>query len=298
MNEPQRQGRLARIDERLVPRLAAAVRGTAGSVRRFVGSGGPPGRWVARTARRNPTIATAVGAVVVAAVLILATGGDLHRAVAPAPPNPQLVLPGNQLGPASGEQVSTYLAAVAERAGELPGTSAPAVTAVVDFNSYLTASAVQSVLAGHAGIQVSRAFVRVPPPQPGQVHAVTLASGSDLAQGLSRLAANARQIVQSYHKHVALAKRHPSSKNVQVVTAYAGLARQAKLDMTGLSATAGCVFALEVSGPPAQLEALAKHSDVRVLDPAPPTVSTSDLMVVPLEPQVTNIVPAPHFALQ
>jgi hypothetical protein len=298
MTERRQPGRLARIDDRLVPRLAAGVRGTSRSVRRFVGSGGPPGRWVARTASRNPTIATAVVAVAVAAVLILATGGDLHRAVAPAPPNPQLVLPGNQLGPASGEQVSTYLAAVAERAGELPGTSAPAVTAVVDFNSYLTASAVESVLAGQPGIQASQAFVRVPPPQPGQVHAVTLASGSDLSLNLTRLAANARQIVQSYQRRVAIAKRHPSSKNVQVVTSYAGLARQARIDMSGLGATAGCVFAVEVSGPPAQLEALAKQSDVRVLDPAPPTVSTSDLMVVPLEPQVTNVVPAPHFALQ
>jgi hypothetical protein len=239
-----------------------------------------------------------VAAVVVAAVLILVTGGDLHRAVAPAPPNPQIVLPGNQLGPASGEQVSTYLAAVAERAGELPGTSAPAVTAVVDFNSYLTASAVRSLLEGRPGVQASRAFVRVPPPQPGQVHALTLGAASDLPQAIDQVAATARQIVQSYHQRVVLAQKHPSSKNVQVVTSYAGLARQAKIDMAGLSATAGCVFALEVSGPAAQLEALAKQSDVRVLDPAPPSVSPDDLMVVPLEPQVTNLVPAPHFALQ
>jgi hypothetical protein len=237
-------------------------------------------------------------AVAVAATLILTTGGDLHHGVAPAPPNAQLVLPGNQLGPASGEQVSTYLAAVAERAGDLPGSTAASITAVVDFNSYLTAAAAQSVLAGQPGIQALQAFVRVPPPQPGQVHAVALVSGSDLSLELSRLAATARQIVISYRKHVALAKAHPSAKNVQVVTAYAALARQAKIDMTGISATGGCVFALEVSGPPGQLEQLAKQPDVRVLDPAPSSVSTSDLMVVPLEPQVTNVVPAPHFALQ
>lgn len=298
MNDTAQPGRLARIDARLVPRLARAIRGVGGGVRRLGRVGGRPRRWLGRAARRNPTITTAVVAVAVAAALIVATGGDQHHAVAPAPLNPQLVLPGNQLGPATGEPVSTYLAAVAQRAGELPGTNAPAVTAVVDFTSYLTAAAAESVVAGQTGVQATRAFVRVPPPQAAQVHAVSLTTGSDLALDLSRLAATARQIVVSYRKHVALANAHPSVKNVQVVTEYAALARQAKIDTAGLSATAGCVFALEVSGPPAQLEALAKQPDVRVLDPAPSSVSPADLVVVPLEPQVTGVVPAPHFALQ
>jgi hypothetical protein len=293
----ERPGWLARVDNRLVPGLAGVLRGVGRGGRRLGHAAGPPGRWLGRVARRNPTITTAVVAVAAAAVLIVTTGGDVHHGVAPTPPSAQIALPGDQLGPTTGEQVSDYLDVAAQRADALTGLAAPSVTAVVDFTSYLTPAAAETVLAGRAGVTVTTAYVRVPPPAAADVHAVAVAAASDLAAAVGRLAVTARQFGVNYREHVALAKAHPTAQNVQVVTQYAGAARQARIDASQLGPAAGCVFALEISGPPSQLQALAKQADVRVLDPAPSTVAAADLMIVPLEPQVTTVVPAPHFAL-
>jgi hypothetical protein len=241
-------------------------------------------------------VSAAAVAVIAAAVLIITTGGDDHEAVAPPPPNPQVALPGNQLGPSSGEQVSAYLAAAQGRRSDLAVSKAPTATAVVDFNGYLTAAAASSELSGRAGVHATRAFVRVAPPQNGPIHTVTLSSGSDLAVDVIRLASDAHRVVVNYRKAVARAKTDPTAANVQVVTDYAQTARESKVDSFGIGATQACVFALEVTGPPAQLNKLAAQPDVRVLDPAPSTVAAADLMIVPLEPQVTGVVPPLEFA--
>jgi hypothetical protein len=296
MSRPHPPGSLTRLDARLVPRLAGAVRRFGRASRRLGAATGPPGRFVARAARRNPTITTAVVTVVAATTLILATGGDRHQAVAPAPPSAEVVLPGNQLGPTTGDQVSTYLAAAQDRRAELSVSRAQSITAVVDFKSYLTAAAVASVLAGEDQVQVTDAFARVAPPAQGDVHTIPLGSGSDLALALTRLSLAQHQTVVSYRKHVALAKRHPTPANQLIVTEYASIAKQAKTDAAGIGAALGCVFALEVTGPPSELQQLATRPDVRVLDPAPSTVATADLMIVPLEPQVVATVPQITFA--
>jgi hypothetical protein len=171
------------------------------------------------------------------------------------------------------------------------------VTALVDFTSYLTAAATESVVGGLPGVQVSRAFVRVAPPESGPVHTITLTPASDLAVSLTRLAQAEHRVVVNYRKRVALANSTPSVQNQQVVTQYAGVARQAKIDAAGLGANTGCVFALEVAGSPASLRQLAARPDVRVLDPVPSGVSLTDLMIVPLEPQVVGTAPVLSFAL-
>jgi hypothetical protein len=296
MTGEARPGRLARLDARLVPSLAGAARGTGRGLHRLLGVTGPPGRWVARTSRDNPIVVTAVAAVAVTAVLLVTTGGDDHHAVAPAPANPAVALPGGQLGPTAGQPVSTYLAAAQQRRSELSVSKAPKATAVVDFTGYLTARAAVSELAGRQGLQVDAAFVRVAPPQSGPIHSVTLAPGADLSTALTRVAANSHRVVVNYRKAVARAKSDPTAANVQVVTDYAQIAREARTDSVGISASQGCVFAMEITGPPAQLLALARRPGVRVVDPAPPTVSVADLMIVPLEPQTLGVVPPLEFA--
>jgi hypothetical protein len=291
-----RPGRLARLDARLVPSLAGAVRGTGRGLHRLLGATGPPGRWLARTSRSYPIVVTAVAAVAVTAALLLTTGGDDHQAVAPAPPNPAVVLPGNQLGPTAGEPVSTYLAAAQQRRSELSVSKAPKATAVMDFSGYLTASAALSEISGRRGLQVDAVFVRVAPPRSGPIHTVTLAPGADLSTALTRVAANAHRVVVNYRKAVARAKSDPTAANVQVVTDYAQIAREARTDAIGIGASQGCVFAMEITGPPAELLALARRPGVRVVDPAPPTVSVADLMIVPLEPQVVRVVPPLEFS--
>lgn len=290
-------GRLARLDARLTPGLAQAIRAVGRGFERLGSASGPPGRLVARAARRNPTVSTAVLTVLAAAILLLATGGDQHHAVAPAPQSAEVVLPGNLLGPSAGSSVSAYLTVAQQRRADLAVTKAKSVTALVDFRGYLTAAATDSVVAGISGIQVNRAFARVAPPATGPVHTLSVTPASNLAVALTRLAQAEHQIVVNYHKRVEIAKTTPSFANQQVVTQYAGVARQANIDAAGVSASTGCVFALEVTGPPAALQQLATRPDVRVLDPVPLGVSLTDLMIVPLEPQVTGTVPALSFAL-
>jgi hypothetical protein len=296
MSRAARSGPLARLDARLVPSLAGAVRGTGRGLYRLLGATGPPGRWLARTSRSYPIVVTAIVAVAATAVLLVTTGGDDHHAVAPAPANPATALPGGQLGPTAGQPVSTYLAAAEQRRSELSVSKAPRATAVVDFSGYLTAAAAASELVGRQGLQVDAAFVRVAPPQSGPIHTVTLGAGADLSTALGRVAANAHRVVVNYRRAVARAKSDPTTANVQVVTDYAQIARESRTDSVGIGASQGCVFAMEVSAVPAQLLALARRPGVRVVDPAPPSVRVADLMIVPLEPQVTGVVPPLEFA--
>jgi hypothetical protein len=155
---------------------------------------------------------------------------------------------------------------------------------------------VTNVLAGVNNVQVNRAFVRAAPPAVSDVHTVTLTSGSDLASDLTVEQAKARTVVTNYHKLVTYATHHPSTRAQSLVKAYSEQGRQASVDAAGIGATSGCVFALVVAGPPDQLQRLAASPEVRVLDPAPAAVPVGDLMIVPLEPQVTAQVPALGFA--
>jgi hypothetical protein len=290
-------GRLARIDAAVVPVLSRAVRGAGAGSRRLGRATGPPGRWLAGWWRRNPTVSTAVGAVAVAVVLILTTGGDRHHATAPPPPVPSEVLPGNALGPITGEQVSAYEATVRERMSELQTSKAPRVTAVVDFTSYLTAAAAESVAAGLGQVQITQAFAQAAPPAAGPVHAIALPAGSDLGVELTKIARAAHQIVVRYRANVLIAQRHPTAKNQQTVADYADLADQDEVDSAGIGANVGCVFAITVTGSPRELQTLATRSDVRILDPAPANVATADLRVIPLQPQVIGSVPALTFPI-
>jgi hypothetical protein len=293
---PGRRPLLTRLDERVVPRLGGALRGAR---HRAAAATGAPGRGVGRILRREPTITVAVVIVAAAALLLYTTGGDHRHAVPPARPStaPTPSLPGDVLGPTVGQPVSTYLGVAQQRLKAIgtSGTSLP-VTAVVDLTGYLTPAALDAQLNGLAGVQVIRAFVQVAPPAAGDIHTVTLTSGSDLAADLDGLRAQAHTLVVNYRKRVALETSDPSAANEAVVTAYADAARQAKIDSGGIGAAAGCVFALVVTGPASQLQRLATQPDVRVLDPAPASVARDSLMIVPLEPQTIGTVPPLEFA--
>jgi hypothetical protein len=233
--------------------------------------------------------------VVAAAVLLTATGGDRHRAVAPVSttPAPATTLPGDQLGPTVGQPVSAYLTVAKQRLTSIEATPTTSpVTAVVDLTGYLTPAALDAELSGLIGVQVIRVFAQVAPPAAGAIHTVTLTAGGDLAADLDALRAQAHTFVVNYRKRVAVSAADPSTANQAVVSAYADEARQAKIDAAGLGASSGCVFALVVTGPVSELEQLAVGPDVRVLDPAPATVPRDSLMIVPLEPQtIATVVP-------
>jgi hypothetical protein len=286
----RRPGRLSRLDAALVPRLGGMIRRIGRAGRRVAGATGPPGRFVARLARRNPTLTAAVVAVAVASGLIVGTGGDQQHAVAPPPLNPQQVLPGNQLGPTSGETVASYEAAAKQRLSELSTSQVGELAAVVDFRSYLTAPAVASVIRGEPGVRLTQAFTQIAPPADGAVHVIPLGPTTDLGVALTTLAAQERKFVRAYRRGVARARTNVTPESLAFIETNRPVAQEAKLAAVGIGANVGCVFAVTVTGPPAQLTALARQGDVRILDPAPPNVASADLRIVPLEPLDTDIV--------
>jgi hypothetical protein len=128
------------------------------------------------------------------------------------------------------------------------------------------------------------------------VHVLLTSPTTDLSAGLTEATQRASDIALRYERELSRSITNPSAKLQARVAAGAGQAAQARIDATGLGPNCACVFALVVSGPVAQLQDLAHQDAVRILDPAPVHAGLASLMIVPLEPQVTDIVPALSFA--
>lgn len=294
--EPERQPLVA-LDDRALPVVARALRRIGSACRAVVGSEGTVGRRVAPWVRREPVVAVAVVCVAVAAILIAVTGGDNKGPVRPPGQVGPKLAGGHLLGPATGSPVSAYEALASQRRSSLDQLAASQrLIAVVDFKGYLTPQAVDALLTGTPGLDVVRGFAKVPPPRQADVHVLLPSDGVDLSAGLAAAQTAAGQVALHYERELSRSITNPSAKLASKVAAGAARAAAARTDAAGLGPNCGCVFAVVVSGPVAQLEQLGRQGAVRILDPAPVTASLSSLMVVPLEPEVTEAVPPLSFA--
>ena len=233
-----------------------------------------------------------------AAVLLAVTGGDHQAAVKPPAQQSGPLLPDPQrLGPAPGTSVSTYVAAAGDRMAALDSlSSSQRLEAVVDFTGYISPLAIDELLATTPGIDVLRGYARVPPPANARIHVLITSTESDLPTALGA-AHDAASAIATHYAHVLNESvAHPSTQLQEELQAGAAQAAEARVDAAGLGTDCGCVFALVVSGPVAQLQQLAAAAAVRLVDPAPSTVSLEALMVVPLEPQEKSTVTALEFA--
>lgn len=291
---PERPPRFATLDDRALPKIASALRGVGSVAAAVIGPRSIAGRRFGPWLRREPVIVIALASVVFAAVLIAVTGGDDQGAVRPTTKSVGPVLPATQrLGPATGASVSSYLTAASSRRDALQTLgSSERVDALVDLTGYISPLAIDSLLAPTPGVAVLRGFARVPPPVMSKVHVLVTSPQANLATELAVAQSAAQQVADHYQAEVNESVRHPSTQLQAEVDAGAPQAADARIDASGLSSDCGCVFALLVSGPVSQLEQLAGDAAVRVLDPAPVNASIESLMVVPLEPEATTLVPA------
>jgi hypothetical protein len=297
MIEPERGGPLADLDDRALPVVAGALRRTGRAIRAVFGSQGVIGRRVAPWVRREPVVAVALLCVAFAAILIVATGGDDHGPVRPGGHVGPRLSGGHLLGPSTGASVSSYESVASRRRGSLQQLAgSQQLNAVVDFKGYLSPQTVSGLLADTPGIRVLRGFARVPPPQQADVHVLLTSAQADLATALTAAQQAAGAIALRYERELSRSITNPSPRLQAKVAAGAARAAAARVDANGLSPTCGCVFAIVVAGPVAQLEQLSHQSDVRILDPAPVAATLGSLMIVPVEPQVTDKVPALTFA--
>jgi hypothetical protein len=292
-----RRDRLAGLDARVVPLLAGSMRWLGAGARAVVGPDGRVGRRVAPWIRREPVVVVALLSVVVAGVLLAVTNGNHPGVHRPRTGSTGPVLPDGRLGPAPGGTVSAYLGQASQRRTALDALgSSQRLDAVVDLTGYVTAAAVNELLAATPGVNVLRGFARVPPPATAQIHVLITTANADLAAGLGAAHDAASAVAVHYEHELDRALEHPSTQLQEKLQAGAASAAIARVDAQGLGSGCGCVFAIVVNGPVAQLEQLAEAAAVRVLDPAPATASLNTLMVVPLEPQVTTTAPALDFA--
>jgi hypothetical protein len=223
----------------------------------------------------------------------LGTGPDNGRAstqpvVLPTTPPTAIAT----IGPAPGTSVSVYLTRASVDLRHYGEIAARRPTyAVVDLKHYLTPDRALTVV---AGLDVVRAYVRVPSRLGTQPRSVPLVTGTDLGTGLLTAATVARATAKSY---AALLKAlHPTTRSDRLVKRrYAQQHRAAVVETRHLShpATCACVFAFVVHTGATQLGALIHDADVRVVDPAPPVVSLTGLTVLPLQPEYATVVPRP-----
>lgn len=292
----QRPGRLARLDDHAVPALAAGLRTLGRAGRRLAGATGPAGRWLSGFSRRQPTIVVAAVSVVVAAVLLGITGGDRTRAVRPVASSVVPPLTSDALGPTPGMTVAAYLQQAGLRRQQLaalpPGQR---LAAVVDLTGYLTPQAVAASFSPPE-VTIQTVFATVPTARGAAIHTLTTKSAADIAPALTAARLAARTVVHRYRLELLAETQHPSPPLEAAISAGRIRVAEAVVDARGLGPTCGCVFSLLVNGPVGRLLPLADLPDVRVLDPAPPSSRLDQLMVVPLEPQVTGIVPALQYA--
>lgn len=296
------RGWLAQVDDRAVPALGRGLRGI-GRAGRGAGAAlgratGPAGRWVRGFAGRQPTVLAALALVAAAAILWVATGGNHPKSLRPLP---AAVLPppaGGALGPDVGVSVDSYLAAAAQRRQQIVALPPDQqLGAVVDLNGYLSPTAISSLLAAEPNVAIESGYARVAPPQNADVHVLTVGVGGDLAAQLAQDQHTARRLLSRYALAVEARAAHPLNRRVRdLVATLDPQVPAARIDAKGLGPDCGCVFALVVTGPVGELERIAGLTDVRVLDPAPPGSSIDNLRIVPLEPQVTDVVEPLQFA--
>ena len=288
-------GGLRGLDERWVPRAAQWLRVTLGRTSRW-----RPVSLVATNLtsalRGEPALAGSILVVFVAAVLLGAfgTGPDNGGRTSVAP----VVLPTSPptaiatIGPTPGTSVSVYLTRAAADLRHYAELAAHRPTyAVVDLRHYLTPGRALEIV---AGINIVRAYVRVPSHLDTQPRSVPLTTGSELDTGLRTAAAVAKATATSYE--ALLKALHPTSKSDRLVKRrYAQQHRAAVVETRQLShpSSCRCVFAFVVHVSADELAALDRNPAVRVVDPAPAAVSLAGLTVLPLQPEYTSVVPRP-----
>lgn len=295
------------LDARVVPRAAARLRAAvdrAGARRRAVREGaravvapsGPLGRLDDRFARRGPLRLVRdvpqVGLGVALAVLLAGAGVALARnGDGPSSPGTTRAAPEVRvLGPAVGAEVEDYLVTSRARAAALSQAQPEAEhVALVSLGEYRTPDDVADLL---VGVEVERAFLRVPSDTPGEV---LTSDVEDLVGDLRALyAATAERKAEDQREFVRLARSlgAATEEQRQVRDFYELSAQIAGREATAYRTGCACVFAAVVRGTADALAELPALTGVRGVELAPRGVALEELRVQPLDPRQTGRVEA------
>ncbi|MCW2778444.1 MAG: hypothetical protein JWN17_2169 [Frankiales bacterium] len=309
------------LDDRLVPRLAARVRRAVDAVRGHrsdlgerarsvvapvptASRPGPLRRLDDRFAQRGPLGVVRdvpqVGLVVIAAVFFAGAGVALARGGEDGPGRASsntVASPASRvLGPAVGASVPDYVAQAKAHAVEL-SRQRPGVlhVALVSLTAYGKPDDVRRLL---AGLEVQRAYLRVPSDQPTEVLPAPV---QDLAGDLKLLyTAKAGQKAKDQVEFLSLARsivpENPEQRRFKEF--YEQAARLSGLEATAYRTGCACLFAVVVRGRASDLTQLTAYPGIRAVELAPGGVPLEQLRVQPLDPADTTVVggrsPAPR----
>ena len=300
------------LDDRVVPRAAArlralvdavgrrrrAVRTTASAVVAPVRSGGVGAlqRLDDRFTRRGPLAVVRevpqVGLVAVAAVFLAGAGVALARGGDDGPRGASTSVSASSrvLGPEVGADVQAYVEtsreAAVERARDRPDAEH---LALVSLSEYRTPEAVAELL---GGLEVQRAYLRVPADDPSEVLSAEV---SDLVADLAPLyAATAARKAQDQREFARLAATidATSAEQREFKEFYELSARIAGREAEAYRNGCACVFSVVVRSTAATLAELPALQGVRAVELAAAGVTLQELRIRPLGPEATTTVEA------
>lgn len=288
---------LARLDQRLVPTLQRGARRAARGL-------GAPLRAVARLEERLfPRVvrrvvpAWRVPALLAAVIVVLASAVHLQRfpelrdaareaadapAAAPGRTSGEvdpMDVSASSIGPRQGDDLGAY---VAERRPVLAAlASDDDVAAVVSFSEYVTAE--EGVAALPEDVRVLRAQYRIPAEgeRPREIDV-------DPADPVTDIEAAIAGALGPIEEEITEVEALLDSGTVEEREFEADLERRLSELVSVrnlLEAAPEIVFALVVEGPVDGLQALAEHTDVRLVDPAPPGADAADTAFYGLLPE-------------
>ncbi|GIJ21419.1 hypothetical protein [Micromonospora lutea] len=259
---------LRKLDQRLLPRLAATVTrlGQGPSRTPLLG-------WVAT-----------LSCVTVLATALLATGGP--------PAQDQTVGEVTRVGVVEGDSIPRYEATAAADLAALAGRSLGDGTyALVSLTEYLTPSRLAAVV-GDVG--VAFVFGRVPLPE-RQTEIVRIPAQrvpEDVTAGMAKLAERKEREAADYRaRATALGGGAPPERELRDL--YLSGAQVAAAEAAAYRAGCACLYALVVRAEPAKLRGVAARSGVRVVDPAPEVRRLERTVFTPPLPEQRDVVRPP-----
>ncbi|HVA59930.1 MAG TPA: hypothetical protein VNG13_05270 [Mycobacteriales bacterium] len=256
-------GRLAALDERVVPWVAFRLR-------RVLGVRWPSRRWL-------------VGG---SAIAVLAAFGAVTASRASPPAVPRTELVNAFVGPVTGESVGNYAQAASGRLRALLASAPAASTyALIDLSSYESPS---WLLAQTRGLRVQLIYVRVHVPGlPTEVHPIQVNSLSELPIDLEGISARAAALARYTAAEInAPGSTEPSRAALRLSV------RALLAEAHGIGPACTCIYALAAFGPVGRLAELAGGAGVRVVDPAPPSATFADIGFQPILPEINGAFPA------
>jgi hypothetical protein len=286
------------LDDTWLPRLAARVHRVHVGARRLMGAVGGAASPSGQAVRAEPALAGSIAAVAAAALLVAVFGthDPYDHDTAATTGSPSIQQPQQTLGPQPGTSVASYLTAAAfdlrhfaELSRGKPGY------ALVSLRRYVTPAEAGQLF---TGVEVTRAYVRVPSPTLiTSVYPVNVLGNStvnNLIFGMQSQARFAGLNAKTYAQIVAGFKPRTDREKLEK-RLYQKLEVAAHYEAGALAdpATCACVFAVLVHADYLHLAGLVGAPDVRAVDPAAASVPLDQLSVLSLRPDFTTVVPRP-----